>query len=203
MLSFALSLFMMIVTPGPGVLTTAGIGSGFGWRAGLRFLVGLNLGTNLTMLMVATGLTAAVFSVPGLRTAFLIASVAYFVYLAIKIAFAGAKIGFIAAQRAPTIRDGFLLQMINPKAYAVGSLLITGFAFYPDSFVIEVAWKFVLMNLVWIPVHILWLGAGVTVRRMELPAGTQRFINYVMAASLVIVVVVAAVTASDGSLPAG
>ncbi|MEM7743606.1 MAG: LysE family transporter [Pseudomonadota bacterium] len=194
---------MMIVTPGPGVLTTAGIGSGFGWRAGLRFLIGLNLGTNLTMLMVATGLTAAVFSIPGLRTALLIASVAYFIYLATKIAFAGAKIGFIAAQRAPTIRDGILLQMINPKAYAVGSLLITGFAFYPDSFVIEVAWKFVLMNLVWIPVHILWLGAGVTVRRMELPTGTQRFINYVMAASLIVVVVVAAITASDASLPAG
>ena len=60
MLVFASTIFLMIITPGPGVLTTAGIGSGFGWSAGIRFLVGLFIGTNLTAILVVSGLTALV-----------------------------------------------------------------------------------------------------------------------------------------------
>jgi len=148
--------------------------------------------------MVATGLTAAIFSVPGLRTVFLAASVAYFLYLAAKVAFAGARIGFIETERAPTARDGLLLQMINPKAYAVGSLLITGFPFMPENLIAEIAWKFLLMNMVWIPVHLIWLRAGVTVRRMDLPPRTQRLINLGMAASLVLVVAMSAFHVEGG-----
>ena len=33
MLQFALAVFFLLITPGPGVLTTAGIGAAFGYRA--------------------------------------------------------------------------------------------------------------------------------------------------------------------------
>ncbi|MEC8551875.1 MAG: LysE family translocator, partial [Pseudomonadota bacterium] len=32
MLTFAAAVFLLIVTPGPGVLSTAGVGAAFGWR---------------------------------------------------------------------------------------------------------------------------------------------------------------------------
>lgn len=192
MLTFAAAVFFLIITPGPGVLTTAGVGSGFGYRAGARFLAGLCLGTNLVQLLVALGLTAVVFSVPWLRVALLTMSVGWFLYLAAKIAFAGARIGFIEAEKAPGFWNGVILQFINPKAYAVSNLLISGYAFWPDDLVIEIALKFLLMNLVWIPVHIAWLSAGVMVRRMELRAQVQRWINIAMAAALVTVVLLAA-----------
>ena len=41
MLAFATAVFLLIVTPGPGVLTTAGFGAGFGFRGGLPYVVGL------------------------------------------------------------------------------------------------------------------------------------------------------------------
>ena len=194
MLTYAASVFFMIITPGPGVLTTAGIGSGFGWGAGLRFLAGLFIGTNLVMIGVALGLTAIVFSIPELRTVLLLASVAYFVYLAWKIATAGARVGFIEAERAPGFWNGVTLQLINPKAYTVNNLLISGFPFWPESLTVEIVLKIALMNVVWIPVHLIWLGAGVTVRRMELGQRVQRRINIAMALSLVIVVLLAAST---------
>ena len=50
MLSFAAAVFFLIVTPGPGVLSTAGVGSGFGFRAGLAYVGGRFLGTNLVAL---------------------------------------------------------------------------------------------------------------------------------------------------------
>lgn len=192
MLTFAAAVFLLIITPGPGVLTTAGIGSGYGYGAGARFLAGLWLSTNLVQLMVATGLTAVAFSIPELRIGLLFLSVAWFVYLAGKIAFAGTRIGFIEADRAPGFWNGFILQFINPKAYAVSNLLISGYAFWPEDLVVEIALKFLIMNLVWLPVHITWLTAGVMVRRMELGPSVQRRINFAMAAALLIVVFLAA-----------
>ena len=38
MLTFAAAVFLLIITPGPGVLSTAGVGAAFGWRKGLFYL---------------------------------------------------------------------------------------------------------------------------------------------------------------------
>ena len=151
------------------------------------------VGTNLVAIAVASGLWAVIAGVPEVRTVLVWASIAYFVWLALKIAFAGARIGFIESERAPGFVNGMLLQLINPKAYAVNNLLFSGYAFWPDSLLVEVILKLVLTNLVWIPVHLIWLGAGVRVRRLDLPARVQRAINVAMALSLMIVVALAAV----------
>lgn len=195
-LTFAAAVFFLIVTPGPGVLTTAGVGSGFGWRAGLRFLAGLFVGTNGVALIVISGLWAVVTATPGLRAVLAILSVLYFGWLAAKIALAGGgRLAFIQPQQAPGFANGVVLQFINPKAYAVNTFLFTDFAFYPDSLWVEVALKLVIVNTIWIPIHLGWLGAGVTLRRLDLPPGVQRGINVGMALSLIAVVLLAAFAA--------
>lgn len=191
MLAFAGTLFLMISTPGPGVLTTAGIGSGFGWAAGFRFLTGLFIGTNLAAVLVISGLSAVVLADPLIRTVLVWASIAWFFYMAAKIALAGARVGFIAANRAPRLIDGIGLQLINPKAYVVNTLLFGGFAFWDHSPVEYVA-KFVIINAIWVPVHFAWLWAGVRVGQLDLAPGLQRTINIAMAASLIIVVTLSA-----------
>jgi threonine/homoserine/homoserine lactone efflux protein len=196
MLTFAVAIVFLLITPGPGVLTTAGIGSGYGWRPGLRFLTGLFIGTNLTALLVVSGLAAIVLAVPELRVVLVWGSIAYFVYLASRIAFAGARIGFIESDRAPGIVDGILLQLINPKAYAVNNLIFSGYAFWPQSLAIEITLKLLIVNAIWIPVHLLWLQAGVSLRKLDLSARTQRLINFAMAAALIGVVVLAALSQS-------
>ena len=47
MIAFGLAVFLLIITPGPGVLSTAGVGAAFGWHQGLFYIAGLCLGTNL------------------------------------------------------------------------------------------------------------------------------------------------------------
>ena len=66
----------------------------------------------------------------------LLASSAYLGYLALKIALAGTKIGFIH-MAAPGFVTGVMLQLINPKAYAVNTMLFSSFAFYPDNFAMK------------------------------------------------------------------
>ena len=191
MLAFAGSLLLMIGTPGPGVLTAAGIGSGFGWAAGIRFLIGLFIGTNLGALIVVSGLSAVVLADPLIRTVLVWASIGWFLYLATKIALAGARIGFMAASRALRIADGVILQLVNPKVYVVNTLLFGGFAFW-DHAATEYVAKFIIINIIWVPVHLSWLWFGVRVGQLDLAPGTQRTINIVMAVSLMTVVILSA-----------
>lgn len=194
MLTFAIAIVFLLITPGPGVLTTAGIGSGYGWRPGLRFLAGLFIGTNLAAALVISGLSAVVLAVPELRTVLVWGAIAWFVYLAGKIALAGAKIGFIESDHAPGILNGIGLQLVNPKAYAVNNLIFSGYAFWPESLAVEIALKLVIVNAIWVPVHLLWLYAGVSLRRLDLAPQTQRWINIAMAVALIGVVVLAALS---------
>ena len=201
MLTFAAAVLFLIGTPGPGVLSTAGVGSGFGFRAGLRYLVGLFIGTNLVLLAVITGLAAVVLAVPSLRYLLMGASLAYLVYLAGKIAFAGSRIAFITADRAPGIGSGILLQLINPKAYAVNTTLMANFVYAPGNLAWETASKLVIMNLIWVPIHFAWLWAGASLNRLNLSDRAQRRINAVMAAAMLAVVILALLATLTGDTP--
>ena len=188
MIEFALAVFFLLITPGPGVLTTAGIGAAFGFRAGFRFVTGLCLGGFMTMMLVITGIAAIVLAVPWLRTVLLIASVAYLTYLAWRVASAGSRVGFIAAEEPLGFLNGFMLQFINPKAYVVATTLFSGFTFMSDRPVAEIIVKLIVFNAIWIPVHLIWLGAGVKLHELNLSQRSQRIINIGMALAMLAVV---------------
>lgn len=191
MLTFAAAVFFLIITPGPGVLSAAGVGAGFGMRPGARYVCGLFLGSNLVALAVVTGLAALVLADTRIRLVLFALSFGYLTYLAFKIAFAGAKLAFIERSRAPGVSGGVLLQIINPKAYAVNTALFTGFGFFPEHYLSEVIVKFVIMNAIWVPIHFLWLWAGVSLHRLDLSPRAHSLINKAMAVSMMTVVILA------------
>ena len=194
MIGYILAVFFLISTPGPGVLSTAGIGSAFGYRPGLAYVGGLWAGNNLVAALVISGLAAAAFAVPWLYTVLAVGSTLYLLYLAGKIAFAGSRLAFIEADNAPGFWNGLALQPINPKAYAVNTALFSNFTFMPESPTTEIALKILIFNLIWIPIHLAWLWAGVVLRRLDLPPNTQRAINIGMALSMLMVVALALYT---------
>jgi len=188
MLTFALAVFFLIITPGPGVLSTAGVGAAFGRADGTRYVWGLFVGNFLVMAAVASGLAGLVLADPRIRLVLFAASVLYLTYLAARIAFAGAKIAFIARARPPGIWGGITLQLINPKAYAVATSLFSGFNFLPAHAAAEIAMKLAVISVIWIPIHFAWLALGITLRAMDLPERAQRRVNMAMAGSMMIVV---------------
>lgn len=191
MLAFLAAIFFLLITPGPGVLTTAGVGSAFGRTAGIRYVTGLFIGTNLVALAVVTGVAGIMLGIPALKHVLLVLSVAYIVYLAARIALNGSRIAFIESASAPGILNGIALQAINPKAYVVNTTLFAGFNFLPDNPLLEIIYKFILINAIWIPIHLLWLYAGISLKALALSDRQQRIINWAMAASLILVVVLA------------
>ena len=175
--------------PGSG---SPGVGAAFGRQHGGRYLIGLFLGNNMVCLAVVSGLAAVMLADPRVRTVFYIASVAYLAYLAFRIAFAGSKIAFIERAEPPGIKGGIVLQAVNPKAYAVNTTFFSGFAFMAEAPAAEIAIKLVILNVIWIAIHVLWLWIGITLRHLDLSARLQRAINIAMAASMMIVVAIAA-----------
>lgn len=191
MLTFAAAVFFLIITPGPGVLSTAGVGSAFGAGPGTRYVAGLFVGTNLVALAVVSGLAAIVLADPRIRTFLFAASACYLLYLALRIALAGARIAFIEAARPPGFWGGIALQAINPKAYAVNTALMMGFSFWPANLAGEIVLKFLIMNAIWLPIHFGWLYAGIWLNELNLPQRHQRGINIAMALSMLAVVALA------------
>ena len=196
--SFIAAVFFALITPGPGVLSTAGIGANYGLHAGLRFLLGLFAGNAAVFLLVACGMFTVLESVPAFRLVLAVASLLYLLYLATKIAFAGSKIAFINPDNPPGVWGGLMLQFINPKAYAVHSFFLSNFALMPGSPLTEVSVKFLIINLLWIPIHFFWLGMGLHMHRLELAPGLQRGINIAMALAMLLVVALAAFVAKTG-----
>ena len=194
--TFALAVILLIITPGPGVLTTAGFGAAYGFRPSLKYVLGLFIGTNLVLLTVITGVAAIVLSMPWLRTVLMAASIAYLLYLAARIAFAGSKIAFMEAKNPPGFLGGVALQAINPKAYVVNTSLISGFSYAPNNLPFEIITKVIIMNAIWIPLHLGWLWAGTVLHELNLPQRTQRAINIGMATAMLAVVALATWTAT-------
>lgn len=161
MLSFVMAVFLLLITPGPGVLSTAGVGTAYGMRAGISYVTGLFLGSNLVALLVISGLATIMLDIPVMRIALAVLSAGYLSYLAAKIAFSGVRIAINNPTKPPAIFAGIMLQLINPKAYTVSTTFFSGFAFYPDSFLTETIIKLLILNAIWIPVNISWLVADI------------------------------------------
>lgn len=193
-LSFTATVLLLIATPGPGVLSVAGVGSAYGAQAGLRYIVGLCIGNSLVGGIVVSGLAAILLADDRVRTAFLGLSLLYLSYLAWKIAFAGGAVAFRSPPKPPGFWDGIILQTINPKAYAVNTTIFAGFAFWPENLLVETGLKFAIMNAIWIPVHIAWLYVGISIRKLDLEPRTQSWINKAMALSMLLVVLLAILT---------
>ena len=194
MLIFATTVFFLMVTPGPGVLSLAGVGSAFGRKTGVHYMAGLFFGQNFVALATVSGLAAVILADPRIRTVLFIASTAYLLYLAFRIATAGSRIAFIEAREPPGLMGGLALQVINPKAYAVNIAIFSGFNFFPSSLMTEVILKFILFNAIWMVIHVLWLWLGVTIGRLDLPHKTHRAINVGMSLSMLLVVGLAVFT---------
>ena len=72
--------------------------------------------------------------------------------------------------------------------------MYSGFVMMESSLILEVLLKCLIANLIWIPVHILWLYLGVVIKSLELTAKIQKLINYFMAVSMISVVFLAMLT---------
>jgi threonine/homoserine/homoserine lactone efflux protein len=125
-LPLVLFLFPLAYSPGPGKLFFAALGARFGLRATLPATVGYHLATWIVTVGIGLGFAGAAVGFPQ---AFLILGwlgSAYVFWLAIR--FPRAGLIETATDVPPAgFRDGAVLLVLNPKAYAIIALIFSQF----------------------------------------------------------------------------
>ena len=171
-------------SPGPATVSLTAIGSAFGVRRCLGYLVGIILGTITVLLAVATGITAALLAVPALRSVLLLASAAYILWLAWHIARAPALADRRQSAKAPSIAGGALLGVANPKAW-VAIAAVFASARLSDEAWTDAVLKVVLLVGMIILINTAWLSIGASLAPVLRDPGRSRAVNVTLAIVLV------------------
>jgi threonine/homoserine/homoserine lactone efflux protein len=175
--------FATVISPGPNNLMLMASGANFGFRRTIPHMLGVGLGFPLMILPVGLGVMQAFEAWPPLRTILTVASVAYLLWLAWRIANAGAPKEAKAGARPLTFPQAAAFQWVNPKAWSMALSAITLYA--PDrSFgaVLWVAGSYVAMGVISTST---WTVLGQQIRRFLTNPARLRIFNWSMAALLV------------------
>jgi len=192
LLALVLAATVVMGSPGPATISVTAIGAAFGLRNSLRYAWGIILGTVAVLLVVATGITAILTSMPGVAPVLAVASAAYILYLAFRIATAPPLAARDSGAVLPTFLGGFLLAVANPKAYVAIAAVLAGSATAAGADALGVPVRLAVLTLMIVAIHVLWLLAGAAFARTLRQPLASRIINLVFAATLVLTTALAA-----------
>lgn len=180
-----IAAFPLTGSPGPATLSLAGIGTAFGFRRGVAYLLGIILGTTGVLLLIATGVTALILAQPVLISALTIIAALYILYLAWKIATAPVSVSSIEANEAPGLSSGLVLALANPKAFAAIGAVYAGHSLLDGDLLADTAAKVAALTFVIAVVNTAWLAFGSTFSMLLSHPRAGRMANIVFALMLV------------------
>ena len=182
----ALAAFALVssITPGPNNMMLMASGANFGLRRTVPHALGVGFGFTLMIVLVGVGLMGLFDLFPVLNLILKIISVAYLLWLAWKIANAGAPSGGDSPRGRPmSFGQAGLFQWVNPKAW---SMALTAIALYaPDRNVAAVLLVAAIFGIINLPSTSLWAVMGVSLRGWLSSPARLRAFNWTMAALLV------------------
>jgi threonine/homoserine/homoserine lactone efflux protein len=145
---------------------------------------GLIVGSELILVAVASGVSAALLAVPAVRSLLIAASAAYILWLAYGIATAPPLSVQRAAADAPSLTGGTVLGVANPKGW-VAMAAVFASARIADTAATDAAAKTAVLAVMIILIMTAWLLAGASLAQMLREPRRARIINASLAAALV------------------
>lgn len=175
--------FVSSITPGPNNLMLMASGANFGFARSIPHMLGIGIGFVGMLILVGIGLMQVFDTFPITHTILKIASIGYLLYLAWKIANAGAPEGADANARPMTFIQAALFQWVNPKAWSMALTAITLYA--PDRSLTAILLVAAIFGAINLPCVSSWTVLGQQMRRiLRSPAHLTAF-NWLMAGLLV------------------
>lgn len=184
----ALTLFAFVasITPGPNNLMLLSSGTRFGFRRSIPHMLGVMLGFPLMITVIGLGLARLFTEFPMVQTVLKVASIAYLLYLAFK----------IATAPTPTVDDGessarpltffqaAAFQWVNPKGWTMALTVLSAYMPPTDPWrgLAIIATLVLLIN---VPVVTLWTAMGIQLRRFLGQPQKLRAFNLIAAGLLV------------------
>ncbi|MBM7071586.1 LysE family translocator [Shewanella sp. 202IG2-18] len=115
--SLVFTALMLLGSPGPACLALAAVGATSGVKKGIPFLLGILSGLSIVITLTAFGLAALFEHYPYAKLICESIGALYILYLAYKMASAPALSNDNDID-APVFKEGFILNLLNPKIYA-------------------------------------------------------------------------------------
>ena len=171
-------------SPGPATVSLVAAGSAHGVRRSLPYLAGIIAGTWIVLVAVASGITAALLTVPALGAVLVWASAAYILWLAYHIATAPPLREPAAASHAGSFGGGALLGAANPKAW-VAIAAVFGSARLADAAAADAAAKVAALTAMIVVICAGWLVAGRSIAPLLRGARRARAVNVALALAVV------------------
>lgn len=136
-----------VITPGPNNLMLMASGANFGFRRTVPHMLGIGLGMPVMVVLVGIGIMQIFDRWPVSYTILKVASVAYLLYLAWKIANSAAPKNAEVDGKPLTFLQSAAFQWVNPKAWTMALSAITLYATSRDlTAVLWVAGTYVMVS---------------------------------------------------------
>ena len=186
LVSFLPFALIMSFTPGPNNLMLANAGARFGFARTVPHQAGILVGFAAMTLGVGFGIAALVTAVPAIFLAMKLASVAYLLWLAWKIATAEQ----IALGRAAPQPLGFVqaaaFQWINPKAWIMTLGAVTTYTTMTADLRLQIVVITLILAVVGVVSSSTWVLFGQVIRRFLTTPRRRIAFNWTMAVLLVV-----------------
>ena len=176
--------FVTSVTPGPNNMMLLASGVNFGFARSLPHMLGISIGHSLMVFLVGLGLGGVMQAWPPAMILLKGTSIGYMLWLAWKIANAGAPGQGKAAAKPFNFLQAAAFQWVNPKAWAMALGAISAYA--GDGSLASVAIVAAVFAAVNLPSVSVWAAAGEVLRGWLAHPPRLRAFNWTMAGLLVL-----------------
>ncbi|AYM93011.1 LysE family translocator [Serratia sp. 3ACOL1] len=161
-------LWVAAITPGPNNMLLTTSGANFGFMRSLWLMIGIMLGMQSILVLVAFGVGGLILIYPSLHLILKILGSLYLLWLAWKVATAAyEKLETDAPPPKPVrLYQGWLLQFLNPKAWLMALGAVASFSMAGDKYnhsILAIAFGIFAVNIV---AGIIWLGFGSVIGRL-------------------------------------
>ncbi len=173
--------FVMSISPGPGNFLLLASGLNFGFRRSVPLILGISIGFLTMVFLVGLGVGQLLKDNPSLATALKFICAGYILWLATKIARAGDLTAADDTTAKPiSFPQAALLQVVNPKAWAV-ALVVTVSYTEPSNYFASLVLLIAIFAVVNLPALSVWAVGGVVLRQLITDARKIRIFNVAMA----------------------
>ncbi|SMB53115.1 Alcohol dehydrogenase [Serratia proteamaculans] len=161
-------LWVAAITPGPNNMLLTTSGANFGFMRSLLLMIGIMLGMQSILLLVAFGVGSLILVYPALHLVLKILGSLYLLWLAWKVATAAyEKLETDVAPPKPIrLYQGWLLQFLNPKAWLMALGAVASFSLAGDKYntsILAISLGIFVVNMV---AGVIWLGFGSVIGRL-------------------------------------
>ncbi|CQJ60396.1 LysE family translocator [Yersinia rohdei] len=161
-------LWVAAITPGPNNMLLTSAGANFGFRRSIWLMLGIMLGMQSMLLMVAFGVGGLILVYPSIHFILKVLGSLYLLWLAWKVATSAyEKLETNLVPPKPLrLYQGWLLQFLNPKAWLMGLGSVASFSLAGAQYnhsIVMISFGMFMVNLV---AGIIWLGFGTLIGRL-------------------------------------